>query len=267
MDDHVTLEAALAEMESRTSVAAVSAKKYANALARAKKCSAHGDIVGMKKALADAREALRVVQVEFTNAASCWPFSEEEEIAYFESGRFADELNAAATSIELNMANEDGQLMCYPSLIKVDAGRRAVTIDKKLHRYVRPTVLAAYLQAQQKRGAKFRPAPFVEALYAAWDYARHLNSKGDPARDVPVDKIYAVLTLAPGAGREYSRQEFGRDLFLLESSGAQHTRKGAKPHFSRGAGAKFGRGITIVREDGTPVIYSSIRFTEPQDDA
>lgn len=266
MNDGVTLEAALAEMEKRAEVAALSAKKYANALLAARKSSAHGDLAGLKKALADARETLRVAQVEFGNVATSWPFSEDDEVEYFQSGRFIQEVMDVSSSIGLSAVTEDGQLMCYPSIVRVDPTRRAVTIDKKAYRNVRPTVLAAHLQAQQKRGAKFKPGPFVEALYAAWDYARHARMKRGPALDVAVDKIYAVLTVAPGAGREYARQEFGRDLFLLESTVGIATKRGAVPHFSRSTGARSGGGITIVREDGTPVVYSSVRFTEPGGD-
>ncbi|MCZ7664763.1 MAG: hypothetical protein M5U22_18395 [Thermoleophilia bacterium] len=260
----MTLESALAEMEMRTQAAGASAKKLSKAILSARRASTGGDIAAMKKALADARDMLRVVEVEFADAVTAWPFDEEQEQDYFESGHFTRELLAAAGEIELAISEEDGRLMCYPSVIRVDPGRRLVTVDKKPHRAVRPSVLAAHLRAQQTKTVRFKAGPFLEALYAAWKYARHADGKGKgPLRDVPVDRIYAVLTVAPGSGKEYSRQEFGRDLFLLESSGERRTRKEAEIHFSRSTGTKGGRGvITIVREDGKRVLYSSISFQE-----
>lgn len=257
----MTLEAALAEMERRTQAAESSAKKYAKVVLAAKRASAVGDLAGMDKALAAARDALRVAQAEYSNAAGAWSFDEAAERAYFESGDFVRELLETAAGEGLEIAEEDGQLMCYPSVLRVDPARRLVTIDKKPFRNVRPSALVAYLRAQQTRKARFSPGPLLEALYSAWDYARHVGMKGkEPDTDVSVDRIYSVLVVAPGSAKEYSRQEFGRDLFLLESSGETRTKKGAEIHFSRATGTKGGKAITVVREDGRRVLYSSISF-------
>lgn len=257
----MTLETALAEMERRTQVAEISAKKYAAAVAGARRASVVGDLAAMNKALSVARDAMRVAQAEFSNAAGAWAFDEAGEYAYFEGGDFTRELRETAAGAGLEIVEEDGQLMCYPSVIRVDAAKRVVTIDKKAFRNVRPTVLVAYLRAQQARKTKFNPVPFLEALYSAWEYARHVGVKGKEAdNDVSVDRIYSVLVVAPGSAKEYSRQEFGRDLFLLESSGETRTKKGAEIHFSRATGTKAGKAITVVREDGRRVLYSSISF-------
>jgi len=268
LENSQTLEGALSEIERRTGVAAASAKKYLNAVLSAKKASAHGDLAGMKKALSDARETLQLARAEFESAATAWPFDDAGELEHFESGAFGRELIAAAESLGLTVTEEEGQFMCYPSVVRLDPARRVVTIDKKPHRFVRPSVLAAHLRAQQTRSVRFRPGPFLEALFAAWNYARHADTKGrGPAVDVSVDRIYAVLTVAPGSKKEYSRQEFGRDLFLLEGSEDVKTKSGAEVHFSRSTGAKAGRGITIVKENGERVVYSSVSFREPRHDA
>ncbi len=268
MENSQTLEEALAEMERRTDVAAASAKRYLSAVLGAKKASAHGDLAGMKKALGDAREALQLARTEFGNAASAWPFDDAGESDYFDSGAFGRELVAAGESIGLTIAEDEGQFMCYPSVVRLDPTRRLVTIDKKPYRFIRPSVLAAHLRAQQTRTVRFKPGPFLEALLTAWSYARHADAEGrGPAVDVSVDRVYAVLTVAPGSKKEYSRQEFGRDLFLLASSGETRTKSGAEVHFSRSTGAKTGRGITIVKENGDRVVYSSISFRESRDGA
>jgi len=126
------------------------------------------------------------------------------------------------------------------------------------------SVLTALLQELRTRPAKFKSGPFLESVYRAWDYARHLNAgpKGPPL-NVRVDQIYSVLTVAPGSAKEYSKQEFGRDLYSLEKSGDRLTKRGARIHFSRSTGTKAGRGvITVVGEDGRRIQYSSISFIE-----
>ena len=37
--------------------------------------------------------------------------------------------------------------------------------------------------------------------------------------DVRVDHVYAALTIAPGSSKEYSKPEFGRDLYLSSRAG------------------------------------------------
>jgi hypothetical protein len=267
LEDRVSLESALAGMERQTEIAAASAKRLLSAVLAARRASVGGDLSAMKKALGDAGDTLRVAQLEFQNALTAWPFDDQQEQELFESGEFTRELIAAAAELGVTISDEDGRLMCYPSIVRVEPAKRLVTIDKKPHRAVRPAVLAAYLRAQQTRTVRFRPAPFLEALYSAWNYARHADPRAkESLRDVPVARIHAVLTVAPGAAKEYSLQEFGRDLLLLERGSERLTKKGAEIHFSRSTGSKGGRGIRVVREDGTPVVYSSIRFTEAGSD-
>ena len=263
MEELVSLESALAEMERRSAVAAASAKKLLSVLVASTRASAAGDLAAMHKTLDDARDALRVAQAEFGNALNAWPYDEADEQDYFETA-YAQELKDAAAAQGLAIAEDDHLLMCYPSVIRVDPQKRAVTIDKKPYRSVRPSVLAAHLRSQQTKSVRFRPGPFLEALYAAWDYARHADTRSKTlAIDVPVDRIYAVLTVAPGAAKEYSRQEFGRDLLLLLDSAEHRTKKGALIHISAATGSKNKKGvITVVKKDGAPVLFSSISFTE-----
>lgn len=263
LDELVSLESALLEMEKRTAVAVASAKKLVNVLVASKRASGAGDLSAMRKTLDDARDALRVAQTDIGNAVNAWPYDEAMERSYFET-KYAEELKEAAGAQELKISEEDRLLMCYPSVIRVDSQKRVVTIDKKPYKSVRPSVLAAYLRSRQTKSVRFRPGPFLEALYSAWEYARHADSgRRPPAIDVSVDRVYAVLTVAPGAGKEYSRQEFGRDLLLLQNSPEQRTKKGALVHLSAATNSKSNRGvITVVNKDGKPVLFASISFTE-----
>lgn len=257
-----SLEAALADIQQRITTATNSTKHLASALATAQKSSANGDLPKLRRALKDAADALKVTQVDIGNTTSAWNFDEETEQEYFRSGRFITELKAEAELVHLNLQEDEGQLMCYPSIVKIDVGRRQVFIDKKPYKFIRPKVLVAYLRDVQRQPPRFKPAAFIESLYTAWDYARHYNSGfHELSRGVRVDKMYAALTIAPGSSKEYTKQEFGRDLYLLEASGVRTTRKGAKIFFSRSTGTKEATGvISVVDDQGRKVLYSSIEF-------
>lgn len=264
MQELDSLEGALADIQQRITNAARSTKRVASTLSAAQKAGAHGDLSGLRRALREATDTLSVAQADIDIMSSAWRWDEEMEQDYLRDGRFIEELKKAAEAARLNLQEDEGQLMCYPSVLKIDAGRRVVLIDRKPYKFLRPSVLVAHLRDVQKRPPRFKAAAFIESLYTAWDYARHFRAGSHaPSLGVGVDKIYAVLTVAPGSGKEYTKQEFGRDLYLLEASDVRTTRKGARIGFSRATGTKAASGvISVVGEDDRKVIYSSITFSE-----
>lgn len=262
MTNGAVLEGACAETQRRLETALKSVAKLTSGLKAGQKAARAGDLNALHKALGELEGQLQVARAEVLSAAQSWALSEDEELAYFADGAFTDELVAEAGTNGLSVSVEDGTIVCYPSLVKVDAARRCVLIDRKPYRSLRPSSLVAHLKAVQARPPRFKATQFLESLYVAWDHARHLRAGGrQPGTDVRVGDIYAALTIAPGSGRDYSRPELGRDLYLLEQSGARVTRKGARVHFGRSTGTKTSAGmITVVGEDGRRVDYSSVGF-------
>jgi hypothetical protein len=260
--DGAVLEGACEETQRRLDTALKSVAKLTSGLKAGQKAARVGDLNALHKALGELDSHLQVARTETMSASKSWGLSEQEEVAYFADGGFTDELVSDASVSGLQVSVEEGTIVCYPSLVKVDASRRCVLIDRKPYRSVRPSSLVAHLKAVQARPPRFKPAQFLESLYVAWDHARHLRSSGQlPGMDVRVAHVYAALTIAPGSAKEYSRPEFGRDLYLLEQSGERSTRKGARVHFGRSTGTKSSSGlITVVGEDGRRVDYSSIGF-------
>jgi len=257
-----SLERACEEAQRRIETCIKSVAKLTGGLKSGQKAARVGDLNALHKALAELEGHLQIVRAETMSAAKSWVLSEADEAALFTDGDFVEELVTAAESAGLELSVEDGTIVCYPSLVKVDAARHCVIIDRKPYRNVRPSVLVAHLKAVQGRPPKFKANQFLESLYVAWDHARHLRAAGrPPGTDVRVTSVYAALTIAPGSAREYSKPEFGRDLYLLEQSGERLTRKGARIHFGRSTGTKVAGGaITVVGEDGRRVDYSSISF-------
>ncbi|MSS71385.1 MAG: hypothetical protein EXS64_07835 [Candidatus Latescibacteria bacterium] len=264
MQELHSLEDALVDIEQRTKNATRSIKRVASALAAAQKAGTHGDLPGLRRALKEATDTLKVAQVDIDNMSSAWRWDDEMEQDYLRGGRFIGELKREAAAARLNLQEDEGQLMCYPSILKIDAARRVMLIDKRPYKFLRPTVLVAHLREVQKRPPRFKAAAFIESLYTAWDYARHFKSGSHGlSSGVGVDKVYAVLTIAPGSSKEYTKQEFGRDLYLLEASDVRATRKGSRVSFHRATGTKATSGvISVVGEDDRKVIYSSIAFSE-----
>jgi hypothetical protein len=122
-------------------------------------------------------------------------------------------------------------------------------------------VVVGHLAALQDRPPKFKADAFIETLAAAYDLvvaSKHLRS-GAPARLVDV---HSVLTLLPGAARDYTRQEFARDLYLVDQSGKVDTKDGRRLSLPASAMTRSGPVLTTVTRTGQAKIYAGLAFTE-----
>jgi hypothetical protein len=260
VEDTISLEQQLSDVERSIDNALSSAGRVVAALKKAKKAAKSGDLATLKSAIVGQAEMARVAQADQGRVK--WRLSDEAERQLFEDGSFVRELLRLAELRELTITEQDGQLLCYPVIVRVDTGKRAVTIDRKPHREVRPSVLVAHLAALQAKPVTAKPEPFLEALHTAWEYARHRGATGrHPAIDVRVNDLWSVLTVSPGSKKEYTKQDFGRDLYMLELSGARETKSGTRVHFSRSTGTKEAGAIVISGQSGDRIVYSSVGFT------
>jgi hypothetical protein len=69
----------------------------------------------------------------------------------------------------------------------------------------------------------------------------------------------------PGQAREYSKQEFARDIYLLDRSGVTRTRRGYVVSFPASTGARSATStLRIVTEGGQEKVYYGIAFAQAE---
>ena len=75
--------------------------------------------------------------------------------------------------------------------------------------------------------------------------------------------MHRVLTVLPGAARDYTRQEFARDLYLLDQSGVVACKDGRRMTLPASALTR-GRGgvLATVTRGGQTKVYAGLAFTE-----
>jgi hypothetical protein len=74
-------------------------------------------------------------------------------------------------------------------------------------------------------------------------------------------KIYEILTLLPGSEREYPKEEFARDIHLLDRQPDLRTKDGRRFALPAATATKVtGQRLTIVDHQGVEKIYAGIRF-------
>lgn len=256
-----SLEDALARTETAADAALTAAAQLTRALRRLRASAQAGNLRDLRAAIATAETAAVRADAETRAAAASWQLDED---AYFASGRFAEELLDAARAGGLQLFERDERLYSYPVLVRVVPAERSVFIDRSRERRIRPSVLIEHLREIQGRPPRFRPEAFLESLFVAYGYLarRQGADQLDGHYTARLVEVYELLTLMPGAARDYSRQEFARDLYLLDRSGVTTTRRGYTVSFPSSTGARSpAASLRVVTESGQEKVYYGIAFT------
>jgi hypothetical protein len=264
VDHQNSLEQALAKTETEADAACKAATAALRSLKKFRAAAQAGNLRELPKAIEVAEQTLADLKRQFTTAKAGWDFNED---AYLANGAFVAEVLATAGQNGVSIYERDDRLYCYPSLIRVLPNDRAVVIDKTRERRLRPSVLVRHLKELQNRPVRFRSEAFLASLYEAYDTAVKTRSRDrrDTAPIIPLVEIYNLLTLLPGQAKEYSRQEFARDLYLLDQSGVTTVRNGAVVSFHAARGNEpVSRVIPLVTKDGQAKTYYGISFTREQ---
>jgi len=74
--------------------------------------------------------------------------------------------------------------------------------------------------------------------------------------------VHRVLTLLPGAARDYTRQEFARDLYLLDQSGVVDVKDGRRMSLPASAMTRGSGVLTTVTRTGQTKVYAGLAFSE-----
>lgn len=228
------------------------------AVKKAKSAAAGGQIRDLEQAL----EAVVALSAQTAAAAEdlkgAWRFDVN---GWLESGSYAKELLAAAAEAGVQAFESDERILCYPTIVSVSASDASVAVDKVKDRRIRPSVVVRHLGALQQRPPKFRPEPFIESLVAGYDLV--VAAKGlRPGSAARLVDVHRVLTLLPGGGRDYTRQEFARDIYLLDQAGVVDTRDGRRMSLPASALTRGGGVLTTVTRSGQTKMYAGVTFAE-----
>jgi hypothetical protein len=256
-----SLETALARTESAAEQALAASADVSKALRRLRTSAQVGNLRDLRAMLTAVQQAADRARDEANRAASSWQLDED---TYFSSGRFSEELLAAAHATGLQLFERDERFYCYPVLVRVAAAERSVFVDRARERRVRPAVLVERLREVQRRPPRFRPEAFLDSLFRAYGYlvAKRGPDQLDAGHTERLVDVYDLMTLMPGAGREFSRQEFARDIYLLDRGGVTSTRRGYVVSFPASTGARSaGTEMRVVTESGQEKVYYGLAFS------
>jgi hypothetical protein len=253
-----TFEGKLAATERALDAALRAAAAATRDLRKARVGAKNGQARDLRRALQAAQATAAGLADEVRTVHEGFDFDENEYIA---SGAYTKELLATAAAAGVAMYEEDERLLCYPSLLRVLPGDAVVEVDRVRERRLRPSVLVSLLAARQERAPRFKPEAFLDSLRGGYELVVARDGKSAEAVVRLVD-VWAVLTMLPGQAREYTKQEFARDLYLLDQSGVTNTARSSRQlRWSASTGTK-GTGVLItVARGGQQQRYWGVSFS------
>jgi hypothetical protein len=254
-DQPETFEFALASLESEADSALRALASVVKEVKAVKAAAHHGTVRDITRNLENAARLADAARDSVSAMKEGWGFNERE---YLESGRYTEELMEAARSQGVSIAETDGRIMSYPSLLRVIPGDASVEIDKKREKRIRPSFIASELKKRQAKDTKFKAEPFLEMLYRAYQL-RIRDSGKEPGAMIPLLDLYDVLTILPQA-REYSKQEFARDLYQLDLSRVTKTKDEHQVRLSAASGTRSSSVLHTVSREGEIKPYYAIAF-------
>ena len=255
----VGLEEALSQFEREATAAARTLTAALREVKKVQAAAAVGDVRALRNGADTAARLAAQAAEAAADMKQAWTF---DEMAYFETGAFTKEVLAVAATEGLSAFESDLRILSYPAIVQISPADASVLIDKRRERRVRPSVLVRMLKLLQQRPPRFRAEAFLESLASAYDLVVSATG-GRAGSTVKLIDVYGVLTIMPGAAREYSKQEFARDLYLLDQSGVVTTRTGRALALPASALTRGGGVLTTVTATGQPKVYAGITFAGP----
>ena len=255
-----SLEKALAKTESDADAAFKAATTTVSSLKKFRAAAHSGDLRELRKTIEAADQAITALRQQFANAKEGWDFDEE---AYLSGRNFLSEILETAGQMGVKIFEQDDRLYCYPFLIRILPKERSVLIDKVREKRLRPSVLISHLKDLQNKPVRFKPETFLECLFAAYRQAVAARGKDLFGTGVVVKlrEIHELLTLLPGQSKEYSLQEFARDIYLLDQSHVNRTKNGQIVSFPASTGTRSATNtITVITQSGHEKKYYGIAF-------
>lgn len=254
----ITLEEALLTVERDADAALRSLGAALKAAKRAKTAVVVGQIRDIQQAMDAAVELAGQAADAVEVLRDGWQF---DVPGWFASGGYVKELLASAAEAGVQAFESDDRILSYPAIVQVSVADVTVIVDKKKDRRIRPSVVVRHLATLQQQPPKFKPEAFIESLVAAYDLVVAAKGLRSGAAAKLLD-VHRVLTLLPGAARDYTRQEFARDLYLLDQSGVIDTKDSRRMSLPASALTRSTGTLTTVTRAGQTKIYAGVAFTE-----
>jgi len=260
------LEKTLDEAGVFSSSAEKVARECASLLGRLRKSLSVGDMVQVRRGLAELQRKRSVLESEYAQVLEALAF---DESTYLDSSAYLDEVAAAADAAGIRTWRKDNSIQSFPISLTVQGRRSCILLGKRRETRLRPSVVAQELLQLRNAKSAMEERSFLEILYNAYRVLvpRDGGSQSLGGGVIPLMQVYSMLTLLPKTAKEYSIQDFAVDVYRLDQSRLQHTADGAVLSLPASTGTRNTSGaLSVIAESGEEVWYYGVSFL-PKEDA
>jgi hypothetical protein len=212
-----------------------------------------GDLLVRDKSSAQAQDLGRELVGQIEAAVSSWSFDRH---AYLASGRWRDELVAAASAEALRAYQEGDALFVPPVVLRALPANGVLRIGKTRWSKIRPRVVVSEIKRVRDKVFSATSSDFLESLYQV---AVRRDRGKNPF--ILFREAYETFCLAPGYKRENSKADFALAIYALHESGIKTTKGGIPFQFEWPAGKfKDSDVFPVISEEGKLLRYYGIQF-------
>lgn len=213
-----------------------SLKRVRTLIGQAQTAQAGLDLRALRQRVSDLGEALATTTADTQSAAvRLAEFRFPSEGASL--ARWVEEFLGELRSARLPVEGEFPRYQIFPLEVRIDPEGEQAFIGRRSVSTLRPKVLAGRVIREHQRmlGTSFNADKYLALLLKCADFVTG-PVKGTLAEEVPLAKIYELLTLRSGSG-SYSRSEFAFDIYRLRRSSSlmDGKRRVTFDHGKRGA--------------------------------
>lgn len=198
--------------------------------------------------------------------ATAWPATGDSEGRGWSESYLA-ELREAASAANLEARERDGQLLCFPSIVRPRLGEPVISINQKRVDQVRPSKVVRILGQNLRKSQQSNSTQFFRALHFLYHDLTDQRPATLPFNSPPIGlgQMFKHLTSHPQFRREYKKEDFARDLYALEHNGPSHLRVGKRTFeiilAPPSTGSRQPAGIfSFIGPDGREAKYFTVRF-------
>jgi hypothetical protein len=248
-------------MEVSTEQGAQTARAIVRELSRLHGYVKEGELGKLAETLDSLAELSKELDETLADVREKFPF---DPATYLSSGAYLRELTVALEAAGVPVFEEDGNLLCSPSVVRVVPREVAIDIDGQRERRLDPRIVVTTLVAHRRQSPRYRPERFLNSIRQSYDLLV-ANNPGRPDAVVRLVDIWTVLTLLPGQAKEYTQHDFTRDLYHLDTSGTTTTLQSTRQlRWCASTGIRSSGVLSVVGTDGRTRRSWGVSFVEPQ---
>lgn len=220
----------------------------------------NGDLVLLRTLLEEGKSVILSLGCHFVKTQALLVGSEASSLT---DHAFYQEILTATHQEGRNFDSQDDEEFPFTALLELlkKKGPRSGNGTPKHH--ISPSAPIKRLTDVENKPFQFKTNAFLEILYTAYSIVVAGRGKSliGIGTVIPLLDLYHLLTILPSQAKEYTKEEFSHDVYLLDESGKITTKNNHRLQFHASTGVRdASKALTVITKGGKEKTYYGISF-------